>query len=83
MVKVRERKPTSLTKDKAIEQFGNQADGATPQLDPNAKHDFKSIRVSFNEFEYEKLVKAAELSGRSKVNFIRYAMLKIGAEEEQ
>jgi hypothetical protein len=83
MVKIRERKTTSPAKDKAIEQFGNEADGATPQINPNAKRDFKSIRVPFNEFEYEKLAKAAALSGRSKLNFLRHAMLKLASEEEQ
>jgi len=64
----------------AIERFGNEADGTTPPLDPSAKRDFKSIRVPFNEYEYKQLVKGAELSGRSKLNFMRFAMLKLTDE---
>jgi hypothetical protein len=33
--------------------------------------------------EYEQLVKGARLSGRSKLNFLRYAMLKLTKELQQ
>ena len=66
--------------EEAIESFGNEADGTTPPLNPSAKRDFKSIRVPFNEYEYKQLVKGAELSGRSKLNFMRFAMLKLTIE---
>jgi len=50
------------------------------RLTPVQKRDFKSIRVPFNEYEYNQLVKGAKLSGRSKLNFMRFAMLKLTAE---
>lgn len=73
-----------------IEAFAAAADGGIlqneqkkkPTLDPQAKRDFKAIRVPFNEYEYLQLEEATQVTGRTKLNFIRYAMLKM-AEETQ
>ena len=49
-------------------------------VDPNAPRDYKKINVPFNEYEYHRLEKAADKSGRSKLNFIRRAILKAAKE---
>ena len=46
-------------------------------LDQNAPRKFKTISVPFNEYEYEQLSEGIKLSGRTKLNFVRYAMLKL------
>ena len=67
-----------------IEAFAAGADGGlTTQnaiLDSEASRDFKAIRLPFNEYEYRQLEEASRRTGRSKLNFIRYAMLKMAAE---
>lgn len=91
MVKRREpattkRQPTQ----EEIEAFASGADGGNtkqsqelkPTLDPNAKREFKAIRVPFNEYEYLKLEEVATKTGRTKLNVIRWAILKL-AEEAQ
>lgn len=89
MVKRREpasakRQPTNAE----IEAFASGADGGSePQqtkeqlLDPNAKREYKAIRVPFNEYEYSKLEEIANKTGRSKLNVIRWAILKLAEEE--
>lgn len=70
-----------------IEAFAAAAEGRSsavkiqePELNQNAIRDFKAMRVPFNQYEYEQLVIGAKLSGRSKLNFMRYAMLKFAQE---
>lgn len=88
MVKARVRNPvaasTSETSDldKKVEAFAagadlNPGDKAAPaELDKNASRDFKSIRVPFNEYEYEVLEKLCKHENRSKLNMLRQAMLQ-------
>ena len=67
-----------------IEAFAAGADGeVTTQnaiLYSDASRDFKAIRLPFNEYEYRQLEEASRRTGRSKLNFIRYAMLRLAAE---
>jgi hypothetical protein len=96
MVKRRNPKATGLNLTKPqptpeqIEEFAARAEGGTntekpkvPKLDPDAIHDFKAIRVPFNQYEYEQLEVARKLIGRSKLNFMRYAMLKLAKEIQE
>lgn len=98
MVKRREPKASALNlvnpqpTDEQIEAFASGAEGGTkieiskaPKLNQSAIRDFKAMRVPFNQYEYEQLDTASKLSGRSKLNFMRYAMLKLAKEiqEEQ
>lgn len=53
------------------------------KLDKNAKRDFNAIRVPFNEYEYNELIKGADISGRSKLNFIRTAILNQSKIEQK
>lgn len=95
MVKRREPKASTLNMAKPeptpeqIEAFAAQAEGGTlppvkePELDPDANRDFKSMRFPFNEYEYRQLEIGSRLAGRSKLNFIRYAMLKLSKELQE
>ena len=71
-----------------IEAFASGAEGEKPQnqvteLDPNEPRKFKTISVPFNEYEYDQLLKGTTLSGRTKLNFVRYAMLKLAKELQE
>jgi len=92
MVKRREPKATPEPLDEQMEAFiAGAEDGLLihstelklPVINKNAIRDYKAIRVPFNEFEYEQLEIASQLSGRSKLNFIRYAMLKLAKEMQE
>ncbi|MDP3589825.1 MAG: hypothetical protein Q8R54_04735 [Methylobacter sp.] len=52
-------------------------------MNRNAIRYFKAIRVVFNEFEHQQLEIASKLSGRTKLNFIRYVMMLKLAKEIQ
>lgn len=68
-----------------IEAFASGADSDVKKvaLDTDAIRDFKAIRLPFNEYEYRQLEEASRSTGRSKLNFIRYAMLKFAAEIQE
>ena len=96
MVKRREPKASALNLVKPqptpeqIEEFAAKAEGGTQvekpkasELDQEAIRDFKAMRVPFNEYEYKQLVAGSKLSGRSKLNFMRYAMLKLAKEIQE
>jgi len=91
MVKRREPKitPSSVEKKEPtaaeIEAFANKADGVETKvdLDKNAPKNYKKITFPFNEYEYEELLKGVNLSGRTRLNFIRYAMLKLVKELQE
>jgi len=85
---VKRREPTNAMRQPSLEEieaFAAGADGAAPGtvLDPNANRNFKAIRVPFNEYEYRKLEEVAKKLGRTKLNVIRWAILKLaeGAQE--
>ena len=85
MVKRREPPVVSRAKEptaEEIEAFAAAADGEPERLttDPKAKRDFKAIRVPFNEYEFEQLEALADKTGRSKLNAIRWAILKMAEE---
>lgn len=70
-----------------VEAFAAGADGgaAIPEkkatIDPDANRDYKAIRVPFNEYEYNILEAAARKAGRTKLNYIRWAILKMAEED--
>lgn len=87
MVKRRDPAVVSRAKEptpEEIEAFAAAVDGAPerPALEPKAKRDYKAIRVPFNEYEFEQLEILATKTGRSKLNAIRWAILKM-AEDVQ
>lgn len=94
MVKRREpRALSSVAKQQPspeqVEAFAAAADGGSspqpepePVLDPNAKRDYKAIRVPFNEYEFAQLAELAKRTGRTKLNAIRWAILRMNEEEK-
>lgn len=86
MIKRRESTAQTLDPELArkIESFGSSAESRENpenQLDPNAKRDFKAIRVPFNEYEYRRLERVAQKTGRSKLNLIRWAVQQLDEKE--
>jgi hypothetical protein len=87
---VKRREPKATTPEPLAEQMEAFVAGAedgqlvistdTPVINKNAIRDYKAIRVPFNEYEYQQLEIASQLSGRTKLNFIRYAMLQLAKE---
>ena len=49
-------------------------------LDPTAPRNFKALKLGLNEHEYLILEEASRRAGRSKLNFIRHAMLTMAKE---
>jgi len=69
-----------------VEKFAAAADGGsvkTSVVNPSAIRDYKAMRVPFNQFEYEQLEIGATITGRSKLNFIRFAILKLVKELQE
>jgi len=94
MVKRRDPKATGINKAQPeptaeqIEAFTSGVDGENNKpsihvLDQNAPRKFKTISVPFNEYEYDQLIKGTNLSGRTKLNFVRYAMLQLAKELQE
>ncbi len=89
---VKRREPASAKRQptpEEIEAFASGAEGGLKQekkpeaqLDPGASRDYKGIRVPFNEYEYRKLETVAKKTGRTKLNVIRLAILKLAEEVE-
>lgn len=81
MVKRREKKEHS---EADIERFINAADNeqqaqqsASDNLDPNAKRNYKNIRLGLNKYEYERLQLLADKTSRNKINAIRWSIEKM------
>lgn len=75
-----------------IEAFASGVDGGSKQLtavepdkslSPKASRNYKAIRVPFNKFEFEALEILATKTGRSKLNTIRHALLKLAEDEAE
>lgn len=72
MVKRREK---TLT-EHDVETFAAGAEAPAPvKINPNAKRNFKSVRMNFNEYEYNKLVELASKTNRSHMGAIRWAVV--------
>ncbi|EEH6229456.1 hypothetical protein EB516_11720 [Escherichia coli] len=93
MIKPRKSAKATEVKDleleRRIEAFASKADlvpGEQPEnnkvLDKDAQRDFKSIRVSFNEYEYGVLDQLSKKLNRSKLNLIRHAILMLAESED-
>lgn len=74
--------------DEQIEAFASGVNGDNSKpiidiLDQNEPRKFKTISVPFNEYEYKQLLEGIKLSSRTKLNFIRYAMLTLAKELQE
>ena len=80
---VKRREVSKRTREQ-IEAFGAGAEVLenenVVQLDNNAPRSYKAIRVPFNEYEFRQLEKASVQTGRTKLNFIRRAILLLADE---
>ncbi|PTB87260.1 hypothetical protein C9975_09310 [Thalassospira xiamenensis] len=85
MVKRREQKNAEIPNvdPEKIEEFASRVDEVAkpgrmgrPPKAPGKKRDYKAISLPFNQAEWEILEEAAEKSGRSKNNFIRWAIME-------
>jgi hypothetical protein len=77
MIKRREKRQPDADREKQVEAFAAGADGApTRKLEPSAPRTHKRINVPFNEYEFQRLEEAAKRSGRSKLSYLRWAMLE-------
>ncbi|KZB55947.1 hypothetical protein [Thalassospira xiamenensis] len=85
MVKRREQKKSEIPNvdPEKIEEFASRVDEVAkpgrmgrPPKAPGKKRDYKAISLPFNQAEWEILEEAAEKAGRSKNNFIRWAILE-------
>ncbi len=94
MVKRRDPKANNLNLVKPeptaeqVEVFASGVDGGDKKhepviLNPDEPRKFKTISVPFNEYEYDQLTKGTKLSARTKLNFVRYAMLKLAKELQE
>lgn len=84
MPKVRKPATTATPTTNQVEAFaaGVETEAAALKPDPTSPRNFKAVKVGFNEYEYQMLETASRKSGRSKLNFIRHAMLKMAEELE-
>ena len=94
---VKRRRPKASAEDftPTAEQINRFADGAdqgarTPPKtqSPRAPHtrsarNFKAIRVPFNEAEFNALTELAELTGRSKLDAVRFAIAEQVKREQR
>ena len=81
----RRRKPQAAQPtDAQVAAFAAGADrkaDADPALNPDAPRNFKAMRVPFNEYEHGLIEALAKKTGRSKLNLIRWAVLRLADEE--
>ena len=59
----------------ALEKFAQGADGGGMKTNPHAPRNFKAVRLPFNEYEWDRLEVGCQITGRSKLNLLREAML--------
>lgn len=70
------RKPKALIDENDFINSADNVNISIEEIDQNAKRDYKKINVPFNQYEYSILEKAAKETGRTKLNFIRWAILE-------
>ena len=83
MPKVRKTAVTKTPTPEQVEAFAAGAESETPviqSVDPTAPRNFKALKLGLNEYEYQILEEASRKAGRSKLNFIRHAMLTMAKE---
>jgi hypothetical protein len=71
MPKVRQKK---IVSENTFVDGADKTPDKPISLNPNNKRNYKNINVPFNEFEYNMLNDAAQRAGRTKLNFIRWAI---------
>lgn len=77
MVKV--RKPGATPDLDEVARFGKEAN--RERNNPHAPRNFKAVRLPFNEYEWRILEEGCELTGRSKLNLLRKALIEYVAAQ--
>ncbi len=80
---VKKREPSKEVNKQDLEAFASAADSDVVVLDPNAKRDHLKFNVGLNAYEQKIIDEAAAKAGRSRVNFVRYAAMKLAEEMEK
>ena len=73
---VRTRKTGTTPDLDAVARFGKEAEVKGPLKNPHAPHNFKSVRLPFNEYEWDILEEGCAITGRSKLNLLREALIE-------
>jgi len=84
MVKKREGKRPTLNEvpnvsDEALSRFMDEAEGyakSEDKADPRAKRDYKQINVRVNEYEYQRILIAAEREHMKVQDFLRVMAMR-------
>lgn len=77
------RVESELSRAMEIDSFVNGADQPRKEpLDKNAPRNYKKIALPFNKYEFEVLTKYAEMTNRSKSDFLRVSLLSMAARIE-
>lgn len=71
---IKTRKPTAAPDLDEVARFGKEADQAPNN--PHAPRNFKAVRLPFNAYEWNILEEGCELTGRSKLNLLREALIE-------
>ncbi len=80
MVRQRKGSKSKGDKAKAEQQFAHGAERVTG-LDPDAPRNFKGLSLHMNEYEYTRLMQAAQSADRRPVDFMRIAVKKAVTSE--
>lgn len=70
MVKPRKKKAPS----QSIDDFAAGADKPPGRPDPKAPRNYKYLKLSFNEYEWQRLVAGCDAADRKRLDFIRKAI---------
>ena len=73
---VKARKAGAAPDLDAIARFGKEANADRVPKNPHAPHNFKSLRLPFNEYEWDVLEEGCAITGRSKLSLLREALLE-------
>lgn len=80
---VRTRKAGTTPDLDAVAEFGKAAEPDRVDKNPHAPRNFKAVRLPFNEYEWDMLEEGCEITGRSKLNLLRVALLEyVSAQRE-
>ena len=68
----------------AVEKFAQgAADSGHQEADPNAPPNHKALAVRFNEYEWNLLEQGCQLTGSSKLNLVRKAVIEYVAARQR
>jgi hypothetical protein len=78
---VRTRKAGTTPDLDAVAEFGRAAEPDRNHKNPHAPRNFKAVRLPFNEYEWDTLEEGCAITGRSKLNLLRKALIEYVAAQ--